>query len=45
MGKIKIRAAAAPAVIFLSVSVLHAGLFNKKKDGVKIDPFAGVHAA
>ena len=43
--EIRIRVTAAFFVLILSVAVLHAGLFDKKKAEVKADPFAAAHAA
>lgn len=45
MGKIKVLLAAALFGLFASGPVLHAGLFDKKKDEVKPDPFAAAHSA
>ena len=45
MCKITVRAVTALFIVFLSVTALYAGLFDKKKADVKIDPFAAAHAA
>jgi predicted CXXCH cytochrome family protein len=45
MGKIKTIAAAALFALVFPAAVLQAGLFDKKKEEVKKDPFAESHAA
>lgn len=45
MGKTKLLLTAALFISFLSGQVVNAGLFDKKKEEAKPDPFAASHSA